>query len=232
MRSLLRIHSLTLGLLGAALAAQAQPYPAGPLTSPYPKRIHDGALIQMVGYHQQKDWTCGPASILMVEKYYFPNSPLTEAAIESPALTTEEMGTSLEGMRAYYAQAGWTLLVKENATTDDLLRAIRKGIPTIVGWCDWGGHWAVPVGYDLRRGKDVYWQDDQIIFRDPYDQTDDVVDAYSDFSLWRFNDMWEEYNYITPGRKNYHLLLVPVPKNPQAHRDEARAARRLFESAD
>ena len=215
---------ILMSAFAAALTTIAQPYPAGPLTAAYPRRIQDGSLFEMTGYHQQKDWTCGPAACLMVEKYYFPNSTLTEAQIEPLVGCTEDMGTALTGIQAFFSRPGWTVQVKENATVDEIEKAIRKGVPTIVGWCDWGGHWCIPVGYDLRKGKDTFWQDDLIIFRDPYDQTDDVVDAYTDFALWRFNDMWEEYNYITPGRKNSKLLIVPIPANPEAHRTAAHAA--------
>ena len=227
-------HVIALILLSclAATAARGETYDGSPLLAPYPHQIQDGHVIPMTGYHQQQEWTCGPAACLMIEKFYFPASTLDEPQIATLVTCSETLGTGLAGMKTFFSRPGWTLLVKEETDVNVVLRAIRKDVPTIVGWSDWGGHWAIPVGYDYRTKKDDFWQDDLIIFRDPYDQVDGTVDGYTDFALARFTLMWEEHTYITPGRKNVRLLLIPVPAAPAAHPESAKAASGILNATD
>lgn len=227
MRLVPAVLLLPLLFLTGSCSRTASPL-GGPQTDPHPARIEDGHLFPMIGYQQQTDWTCGPAVCLMIERHYFPDSTLTEAQIATLAGCTEAQGTDLAGMMRFFSRPGWTVQVREGTPLEAVLRAIDQEVPTVVAWSDWGGHWCIPVGYDYRTGKDVCWQDDLIIFRDPYDRVDGRPDGYTDFSLSRFLDMWEEHNYITPGRKNTHLLLVPVPSRPKAHAEAALRARDLL----
>lgn len=65
---------------------------------------------------------------------------------------------------------------------------LKQGIPTMVAWSDWGGHWQVVAGYDTMGTDTVV--DDIIIFADPYDVTDHQQDGYYRFPTCRFDSMW------------------------------------------
>jgi hypothetical protein len=195
--------------------------------TPYATTIVDGDIINMTGYHQSKDWTCGCACIRMIEGYYFNNVPKEDTVVNVTGATSLG-GTSLVGVRNYFNASRWKLVVKENASMAEVMSLIDAGIPVMVGWVDWGGHWAIPVGYDLKAQGTGYWNDDTLIFRDPYDQVDGAVDCYTTMSMWRFNSMWEENHYITPGRTNVHLLVIPIPLNPQKNVNVATEALKTY----
>ncbi len=70
---------------------------------------------------------------------------------------------------------------------------VDKGIPTMVEWIDWGGHWQVVIGYD-QCGTNGWTKedirDDVIIMADPGDKTDHNWDGYYEVSAARFCYMW------------------------------------------
>lgn len=74
----------------------------------------------------------------------------------------------------------------ENAIID----FIDRGIPIMIDWVDWAGHWAVLIGIDTCGTDSPY--DDVFIFADPYDVTDHNQDGYYTYPLGRFFDMWRE----------------------------------------
>ena len=39
----------------------------------------------------------------------------------------------------------------ENGSLDMLRGNLARGVPTLVEWIDWGGHWVIVVGYDTRQ---------------------------------------------------------------------------------
>ena len=61
---------------------------------------------------------------------------------------------------------------------------IAAGIPILVGWNDWGGHWQVIIGYDTMGTE--YEGDDVIIVADPFDTTDHNQDGYGVYGAERF----------------------------------------------
>ena len=87
---------------------------------------------------------------------------------------------------------------------------LRNGIPTIVEWIDWGGHWVVVVGYDTR-GTETVW-DDVIIFADSADCHDDLVDGVTYFNYGEFDAMWFDAHYF-PEMMRDRAYVVAVPGN-------------------
>ena len=67
---------------------------------------------------------------------------------------------------------------------------IDRGIPIMIDWVDWAGHWQVLIGIDTC-GTDTPY-DDVLIFADPYDVTDHKQDGYYTYPLGRFFGMWRE----------------------------------------
>ena len=91
-----------------------------------------------------------------------------------------------------------------------LRKNLENGIPTMVEWMDWGGHWVVVTGYDTR-GTDTIW-DDVIIFADSVDSHDDRVDGVTYFNYGEFDAMWFDAHYF-PAGMNDRVWIVAVPGN-------------------
>ena len=58
----------------------------------------------------------------------------------------------------------------EKINLDMIRQYLEKGIPVMVAWNDWGGHWQTIIGYDDLGTETT--QDDVIIVADSYDTTD------------------------------------------------------------
>ncbi|MCL2496811.1 MAG: hypothetical protein FWF04_05285, partial [Clostridiales bacterium] len=65
---------------------------------------------------------------------------------------------------------------------------LADGIPIMIGWNSFGGHWQVIVGYDDMGSSDI--KDHVLILADPYDTTDHRNDGYNVQSLQRFIYDW------------------------------------------
>ena len=71
---------------------------------------------------------------------------------------------------------------------------IAAGIPILVGWNDWGGHWQVIIGYDTMGTE--YEGDDVIIVADPFDTTDHNQDGYGVYGAERFIYNFTFYDFF------------------------------------
>ena len=71
-----------------------------------------------------------------------------------------------------------------------MLDAIDGGVPVLVDWVDWMGHWQVVIGLDTLDTESPY--DDVLIMADPYDVTDHYQDGYYVVPFGRFFYMWRE----------------------------------------
>ena len=149
-------------------------------------------------YQQTTEYTCGCAAALMV-LYHFGVEEYDEMEIAEAAGTDTSKGTSVEGLAAFFEQAGFE--TDYHADTEArfetieeaeayLLDSIDDGIPVMVDWVDWRGHWQVVIGIDTMDSDSPY--DDVLILADSYDVTDHQQDGYYIFSLGRFFDMWRE----------------------------------------
>jgi hypothetical protein len=65
---------------------------------------------------------------------------------------------------------------------------LSDGIPILIGWNSFGGHWQVIIGYDDMGSEDT--KDHVLILADPYDSTDHRNDGYTVQSLERFVYDW------------------------------------------
>ena len=65
---------------------------------------------------------------------------------------------------------------------------VSIGIPVMIGWNSFGGHWQVIIGYDDMGTEDT--KDDVLILADPYDTTDHLNDGYNIQSMERFVYDW------------------------------------------
>ena len=111
---------------------------------------------------------------------------------------TEEHGTTMEGLIKFYNTYGLTIdyhmdrTLKFNIEDAEkyIIDSIDKGMPIMVLWVDWEGHWQLIIGIDTCGTENLY--DDVLILADPYDVTDHYQDGYYTFPYARFFYMWRE----------------------------------------
>jgi hypothetical protein len=164
---------------------------------------------------QVTNYSCGAVAAMTVMSYYGMPVNNTDAgeyriAHEMYSKVTEKTGINpeqvtqwfiLEGMNATWGTGGSSAMLRGN---------LQNGIPTMVEWMDWGGHWVVVVGYDTR-GTEIIW-DDVIIFADSVDCHDDRVDGITYFNYGRFDAMWFDAHYFPEGMRD-RVYVVAVPGN-------------------
>lgn len=151
-------------------------------------------------YQQTASYTCGACSSLMVLNN-FENTDYKEMEISEIEGIDEELGVGPEGIVKFFEEIGWDVessLDKDGELTFEEMEDFQEwvknnlsqGIPIIVGWIDWGGHWQVIIGYDTM-GTEDHLGDDVIILADPYDTSDHLQDGYCVVSAEKFFSMWE-----------------------------------------
>ena len=149
-------------------------------------------------YQQTTEYTCGAASALMVLNW-FGQKQYHEKAVAGLLETHAARGSSVESIADLFDLLGWN--VDLHAGRDLRFRTVEeaeaaiigyidRGIPMMIDWVDWAGHWQVLIGIDTC-GTDTPY-DDVLIFADPYDVTDHRQDGYYTFPLGRFFGMWRE----------------------------------------
>ena len=159
------------------------------------------------GYQQTTDYTCAPAAVMSLLHWYklLQQKDLTA---ETEMRIAREMGT--RDLKS--PQPGTT--TAEIVNWLELLRSyLNKGIPVLVEWIDWGGHWVVATGYHAAyespsKGPDT------IFFADPASRwaNPNNPDGISSFNAWRFRDMWFDAQYLNPGQITRNVYIVAVPR--------------------
>ena len=113
--------------------------------------------------------------------------------------TTEENGTKIEGLVDFFnkikLKIDYHMDMKQKFheiedAEEYIIHSIDKGIPVMVHWVDWEGHWQIIIGLDTYGTEDPY--DDVLIMADPYDVTDHYQDGYYIVPYARFFYMWRE----------------------------------------
>ena len=155
-------------------------------------------LPEFETYQQTTEYTSGCAAALMVLHRYGIDD-YNEMQIADLAGADVVTGTTVQGMADFFDSIG--LQIEFHASTeprfenidqweDYLIQSIDGGVPIIVDWLDWGGHWQVIIGIDTCDTDETY--DDVLIVADPYDVTDHYQDGYYNVPLGRFFAMWRE----------------------------------------
>jgi hypothetical protein len=159
---------------------------SSPYFGPIPQSSPSLTILDVHSHQQQTDYTCGPAAALSLLNYYNINS--AEQKLSEWMRTDSLVGTTPEGLVDGLVKAGLPAKWGLNGSLSHLRENLSNGIPTLVEWTDWGGHWALVVGYDDRATSEI--SDDVIIFADPYDYHDDIQDGFTIFNAERFDYMW------------------------------------------
>ncbi|MBF0544074.1 MAG: C39 family peptidase [Candidatus Riflebacteria bacterium] len=166
-------------------------------------------MLKIKGFQQWNDFTCGPASILTLLNYYGVKGDGKKIAEEMGTLPT---GTHPASITAWLNKNGfdaeWRQNTKKDGSRLDLLREyINQGIPILLEWVDWGGHWVVLAGYDDKGTKDT--RDDEIFFADPYDIYDGKKNGFTSFNAERFDSMWFDSKSFDIPMEGLHIIAFP-----------------------
>ncbi len=140
---------------------------------------------------QATEWTCGPCSALMTMDWFGMNDMgLTEfdlAQMRQDGATGATLADGekeiFENLNADYGQ-DWVVFTMRDyfaanpeAWVGDLIpELLANGIPMMIAWDEWGGHWQVIIGYDTMGTEAT--QDDVLVLVDAYDTNDHNQDGY------------------------------------------------------
>lgn len=166
-------------------------------------------LLNLTAVQQTTDYTCGPAAVLSLLRFYGRDGDEMQLARQMG--TNDKVGTTPENMAKWLQKNGFIVNWGEHGSLGMLQENLTKHIPTLVEWSDWGGHWAIVIGYDTRNTANP--DDDVIIFADPYDAHDDRPDGISWFNAQRFDYMW--YDALLFGRLMEKVFITAIPGSPQ-----------------
>jgi hypothetical protein len=184
-------------------------------------------IPDLKGYQQSTDYTCGPAALLSLAKFYklqgIEENISTEMRIARESGTRDfnssKPGTRPEEMAAWLEENGFNVELDfeergDGSALQQLRENIGAGIPTLVEWIDLNGHWAIAVGYDYRNVSDPW--DDVLILADPYDMYDDYRDGYSSVNANRFYWMWFDALYFDD--ITWRTMITATPKDTLGQR--------------
>lgn len=168
---------------------------------------------------QTSEWSCGVTSSLMVLNYYGKLDDWNEETLAQLRSDHSDIhpGTCLVQVQEIFDTVGSFTYDSTDDFTDDLshinLSMIREyleeGIPVMIAWNDWGGHWQVIIGYD-DMGTETE-QDDVIIVADPYDTTDHNQDGYGVYGAERFYYNFTMYGFFGEDELNDMIFLAAKP---------------------
>lgn len=165
-------------------------------------------LSKFKTYEQSTEYSCGPSSAFMVLNWFQPKlaKKYNEEKIIEMSGTDENTGVGPDGIQKFFNDIGWYTQVNYQtdpyftgkSTSGDALLEFEKfciknidnGVPVMVDWIDWDGHWQVIIGIDTCQKDNS--SDDVLILADPYDTSDQYQDGYYTFSAERFFYMWHE----------------------------------------
>ena len=195
-------------------------------------------LSEFETYQQTTEYTCGPASALMVLNHFGENNydeleiaeimkchkDLNGNNTDEPGVANEqgEIGTSTDRMVSFFEEIGWDVTssltegkLEGGYTFNDeakfkefVINNLNENTPIMVEWIDWGGHWSNIIGYDTM-GTDGFG-DDVLILADPYDTSDHAQDGYHIYSAQRFFYMWLDKNML-PKEQGVQQWLIAKP---------------------
>ncbi|HRZ42080.1 MAG TPA: C39 family peptidase [Bacteroidales bacterium] len=163
-------------------------------------------FLDVIPCLQTTEYTCGPAAVVTLLSYYGRKGD--EMTIASEMGTSTIAGTRPEQMANWLSNNGFEATWHQEGSLEMLQENLKNGIPTLVEWSDWGGHWVLVVGYDIRNQEDI--MDDVIIFADPYDYHDDNPDGITWFNAQRFYYMWYDALLFGTVMKRIYISAKPV----------------------
>jgi ABC-type bacteriocin/lantibiotic exporter with double-glycine peptidase domain len=159
---------------------------------------------------QSTDYTCGPAVAVGVARAL--GLEADEMTVAREMGTSPKVGTTPEQMAGWFQGKGFKVAWGEHGTMEMLRANVKAGLPTLVEWIDWGGHWVVAVGIDDKGTERT--DDDDIIFADPWDRIDGKEDGLTRFNLERFDSMWFDAFLFGRPMKRLWITVEPGSRPP------------------
>lgn len=179
-------------------------------------------LSNFAPYEQSTEWTCGPSSSLAVLNWF--DSDLAEKydelTIAKMSGTNDTQGVNPEGLDKFFMEIDW--YTQCNYSTDPYFKELQdfedfcvsnidNGVPIMVDWIDWDGHWQTIIGIDTCQEDNP--SDDVIILADPYDTSDQYQDGYYTYGAERFYYMWHEGAVSEMDEPGVQPFLIAMPKD-------------------
>lgn len=170
-------------------------------------------------YQQTTEYTCGAACALMVLNW-FGEKKYHEIAVSQLVESHPSRGSTVENIADFFDLIGWDVdfhasINRKFENIEEVERffieSIDNGLPVMIDWVDWAGHWQVLIGIDTCSSDTPY--DDVLIFADPYDVTDHKQDGYYTFPLGRFLGMWREGTCAEKTEPYVQPFVTAKPKN-------------------
>jgi hypothetical protein len=167
---------------------------------------------------QTSEWSCGAAAAEMAIDYFGMLGDYDEAGLAKLRPQGDRPGaTSLpEEIAIFEGVGGFDLVttkdygnIAEDFHLSDIKAFLKAGMPVLVCWNDWGGHWQVIIGYD-DMGTEIE-QDDVLIMADPYDTTDHNQDGYGVYGAERFFYNFTTYDLFDEEEGNDMLFIAVKP---------------------
>ena len=172
-------------------------------------------MLEIYGYQQTEDYTCASASMMNLLNYYniLSDSQMNrtvEMKMSDKLGTNNDYGTTAEQMVDWFKKHNIKATIHTNGTVDDLLSNLNNGIPTLVNWIDWGGHWALMSGYQ-KLSDSINDDKDTIFFTDPAAHFNNSPSIYGLTAINpdRFQTMWFD-------SKNVKGIYITV-EQPESH---------------
>lgn len=195
-------------------------------------------LPEFKTYQQTTEFTCGPATGLMVLNHYGETdydeleiSEMMKSHKDLNGNNTEEVGvanekgeygTSTDRIVNFFEEIDWDVTssltegkLDAGYTFDDpakfkefITSNLKESTPIMVEWIDWAGHWSSIIGYDTM-GTEQFG-DDVLILADPYDTSDHSQDGYHIYPAERFYYMWLDKN-ILPEEEGAQQWVIAKP---------------------
>lgn len=167
---------------------------------------------------QTTDFTCGPCCLKMVFDYYGIDVG-TEMDIATECSTIPVSGTKLLAMQQFAKKRGYESISTYDLKKDNnnkcfsnfeefklfVIENLSKGYPVVFENIDWAGHYKVCIGYDIVNDN---YEEDMLIFADPSDFSDGLVDGYNYFPAERFFYMWFDDHCLEQEVKKQAFLVI------------------------
>lgn len=176
-------------------------------------------LSQFPTIQQTSWWSCGISASMMVMDYFGELGDWNEETLA--ALRTDHSslhdGTCLDQMIEIFDKVGGFELETTYDYADNLdaidmkwfREHLEAGVPILIGWNDWGGHWQVAIGYDTMGTE--YEGDDVLIVADSFDTTDHNQDGYGVYGMERFIYNFTYYDFFPADHLRDKCFLAVKP---------------------
>ncbi|MBI4276487.1 C39 family peptidase [Candidatus Uhrbacteria bacterium] len=111
-------------------------------------------MLKIRPFIQQRDTTCGPASLKIILHYYGIRVP--ESVLTRQCRTRSDYGTPHSSMIRVMRRYGFRVIVKKNTCgLGDIRSYVARGYPVIVNWYSnryppSGGHYSIVIGVEGR----------------------------------------------------------------------------------